>query len=28
LTMTADLLVEASMRFERYALPSQEATHA
>jgi len=28
LTMTADLLIEASMRFERYALPTQEAAHA
>jgi hypothetical protein len=27
LTMTAELLVEASVRFERYALPVQEATH-
>lgn len=27
LTMTAELLVEASVRFERYALPSQEAAH-
>jgi len=27
LTMTAELLVEASMRFERYALPVQEVTH-
>jgi len=26
-TMTAELLVEASMRFERYALPVQEVTH-
>lgn len=26
-TMTAELLVEASVRFERYALPVQEATH-
>ncbi len=28
LTMTAELLVEASLRFERYALPTQEAPHA
>ncbi len=27
LTMTAELLVEASLRFERYALPPQEAAH-
>ena len=27
LTMTAELLVEASARFERYALPVQEVTH-
>jgi integrase/recombinase XerD len=27
LTMTAELLVEASLRFERYALPAQEAAH-
>jgi integrase/recombinase XerD len=27
LTMTAELLVEASVRFERYALPVPEATH-
>jgi hypothetical protein len=28
LTMTAELLSEACMRFERYALPTQEAAHA
>ena len=28
LTMTAELLVEASVRFERYARPAQEAAHA
>jgi integrase len=28
LTMTAELLVEASVRFERYALPAKEASHA
>jgi integrase len=28
LTMTAELLVEASLRFERYARPAQEAAHA
>jgi len=28
LTMTAELLVAASERFERYALPAQEAPHA
>ena len=28
LTMTAELLVEASQRFERYALPTQEHAHA
>jgi site-specific recombinase XerD len=28
LTMTAELLVEASWRFERYARPAQEAAHA
>jgi integrase len=28
LTMTTELLVEASVRFERYARPAQEATHA
>jgi integrase len=28
LTMTAELLAEASDRFERYALPAQEALHA